>query len=51
VLDGPDALAEVDVFGQAPIRPEALGHLVLEGMLLGRPVIGSAGGLRSGADH
>jgi len=45
--DIPDVMAAWDVVVHASVRPEPFGRVILEGMLLGKPVIASdAGGVR-----
>jgi len=42
--DVPDIVNALDIVVHASIRPEPFGRVILEGMLLGRPVIAAAGG-------
>lgn len=42
--DVPDVVEALDVIVHASVRPEPFGRVILEGMLLGRPVIAAAAG-------
>ncbi len=42
--DIPDVMNSWDVVVHASVRPEPFGRVILEGMLLGKPVIATAGG-------
>lgn len=42
--DMPDVVNALDVVVHASVRPEPFGRVILEGMLLGRPVIAAAAG-------
>lgn len=42
--DVPDVMNALDVVVHASVRPEPFGRVILEGMLLGKPVIASASG-------
>jgi glycosyltransferase involved in cell wall biosynthesis len=50
--DIPDVLNAVDVVVHASVRPEPFGRVILEGMLLGKPVVAAdAGGVPELIDH
>lgn len=50
--DVPDVMHALDVVVHASIRPEPFGRVILEGMLLGRPVVAAAaGGVPEFVDH
>ena len=49
--DIPDVMNAWDVVVHASVRPEPFGRVILEGMLLGKPVIATAAGGVPGADR